>query len=65
MTEIKQATPQATDVKGLAKAIGVSQRTAWSIVSNRQIDHFRVGRSVRIPLCAIDEFIKKRTIEAV
>ncbi|MBK7841937.1 MAG: helix-turn-helix domain-containing protein [Candidatus Obscuribacter sp.] len=58
----KSDKPLVTDVAGFASAVDISKRTAWSIIHKRQIPHIRIGRSVKITLTAIDDFLQKRTI---
>ena len=44
-----------------AEALGVCERAVWQLVRDGQLPALRIGRSVRIPLSAIHDFIEVNT----
>ena len=55
----------AYSVNEMAEAIGVSSRTVWDYIKNGSIKYFRLGTRVLIPKQNLEEFIEKRTQDAV
>jgi excisionase family DNA binding protein len=47
-----------------AELLNMSQKTIWAMIYRREVDVVRIGRSVRIPLSAIDQLIERGTIPA-
>ena len=47
---------RAFTVDEAAKLWGISSRTVWRVISSRKLEVIRIGRSVRIPLEAIENF---------
>lgn len=47
-----------------AKVVGVSAKTMWRFVWARKVRSVLIGRSRRVPVSAIQEFIDKNTIPA-
>ena len=43
----------------VAEILAVSQNTAYAIVRSKQIHSIRVGRSYRIPLDAVIDYLRK------
>ena len=48
----------ALSMRECANAIGVSERSIWSMVKSGRLASFKVGRSVRISRHAIEAFIE-------
>ena len=48
----------AFSMRECADAIGVSERSIWSLVNSGKLPSFRLGRSVRISLDAIEAFME-------
>ena len=47
-----------------AEQLNMSQKAVWAMIYRREIDVVRIGRSVRIPLTAIDQLVERGTIPA-
>ena len=47
-----------------AELLNISQKAIWAMIYRREIDVVRIGRSVRIPLTAIDELVERGTVPA-
>jgi len=48
--------------KVAAKAIGVSERTLWSLTKQGAIPHARIGTAVVYPTAAVLRFLEDKTI---
>jgi excisionase family DNA binding protein len=48
-------------VRGASKKLGVHMRTVYRLVERRQIKYVRIGRAIRIPDEAIDEYLRSHT----
>jgi excisionase family DNA binding protein len=46
------------------KMLGVCERSVWQLVSDRQLPKVTIGRSVRIPVTALDDFITRQLSQA-
>ena len=51
--------PPVLCVKQVAEILAVSQNTAYALVRSKQIHSIRVGRSYRIPLDAVIDYLRK------
>ena len=51
--------PPVLCVKQVAVILAVSQNTAYALVRSKQIHSIRVGRSYRIPLDAVIDYLRK------
>lgn len=51
--------PPVLSVKQVAEILAVSLNTAYELVRSKQIHSIRVGRSYRIPLDAVVEYLNK------
>ena len=49
----------ALNLRECAEALGVSERSIWSMVKSGKLQSFKVGRSVRISRLAIESFISQ------
>ena len=47
-----------------AEQLNMSQKAIWAMIYRREIDVVRIGRSVRIPLTAIDRLVELGTVPA-
>ena len=56
--------PVSVPVPVAAQLLGVSPRTAWTLVKNRELPSFRIGTRVLIPYSAITSFVDKRLAAA-
>lgn len=45
--------------------LGLSGRTVWTLVATGQLRACRIGRSVRIPLVELEQYIARQTAEGV
>jgi excisionase family DNA binding protein len=52
---------RATDV---AAALGVGRATAYELIASGAIPSVRIGRSVRVPRAALEEWVRKQTQQA-
>ena len=43
-----------------AKMLGVCERSVWQLVRDQQLPKVTIGRSVRIPVAALDDFINSQ-----
>lgn len=51
--------PKLLSVPQTGTVLGVGARSVWRLIGEGQLPKVRVGRSVRIPVEAIDEFIRR------
>jgi excisionase family DNA binding protein len=42
------------------KMLGVCERSVWQLVRDQQLPKVTIGRSVRIPVTALDDFINRQ-----
>lgn len=50
--------PQTVSVRAAAKIIGIGEFAAYRGVKDGSIPHLRFGRRIRVPLAALDEYLK-------
>ena len=50
----------ALNYREAADRLGVSERSVWKLVHERDLPAFRIGRAVRIPRASLEEFIESR-----
>lgn len=50
-------TPRVLHVKDLAVQLSISLNSAYALLRANQIRHIRVGRTYRIPVEAVDEYL--------
>ncbi|MDX2677454.1 excisionase family DNA-binding protein [Streptomyces soliscabiei] len=62
MTEPKRRTPTLGQV---AELLGTTARFPRRLIEERRIRYVKVGRHVRIPESAVEEFIASRTVEPI
>ena len=53
--------PLALTVKDVAKLLGISRNTTYRLVRSKKLPSIRVGRQIRIPRSALEEYINGRT----
>ena len=58
-TPPRLAPPQPFTVQEVASALRVSKMSIYRLIHEGQIRHLRVGRSLRIPVDAYDEYVAK------
>ncbi|XZE21804.1 helix-turn-helix domain-containing protein [Pirellulaceae bacterium SH449] len=51
--------PIACTTSDMAKILGISDRSAWTLINTGQVRSFRVGRSIRVLYEAIEEFAQQ------
>jgi excisionase family DNA binding protein len=56
-------TDRYMSVDQVAELLGTSARFPRRLIEERRIRYVKVGRHVRIPESAVQEFIKSRTVE--
>ncbi|MCC7085293.1 MAG: helix-turn-helix domain-containing protein [Pirellulales bacterium] len=47
----------ALSYRGVARALGVSERTVWAMVNDGRLRAARIGRSVRVPRAELERFL--------
>lgn len=50
-------TPRVLHVKDLAVQLSISLNSAYALIRANQIRYIRVGRTYRIPIDAVDEYL--------
>ena len=50
--------PELITVEELAKLLRIGRNTAYGLVKDHSIKSIKVGRGIRIPLPAVDEYIR-------
>ncbi|MGC4980265.1 excisionase family DNA-binding protein [Streptomyces sp. DT193] len=58
-------TEQHLSVDQVAELLGTSVRFPRRLIEERRIRYVKVGRHVRIPASAVDEFLAARTVEPI
>ncbi|MEV8030993.1 excisionase family DNA-binding protein [Streptomyces sp. NPDC086182] len=56
---------QHLSVDQVAELLGTSVRFPRRLIEERRIRYVKVGRHVRIPASAVDEFLAARTVEPI
>ena len=56
--------PKLVRIPEAAELLSISPKTLWAYVAARKVDTVRIGRSVRIPMRAIEELIEAGTTPA-
>ena len=51
--------PPVLSVKQVAEILSVSLNTAYMLIRSKQIHSIRVGRSYRVPLDAVIDYLRK------
>jgi excisionase family DNA binding protein len=51
-------------IEEAAKVLRIGRTTMFALVSDGEIRSFLIGRSRRIPLAAIDEYVKRKDAES-
>jgi excisionase family DNA binding protein len=52
--------PLLLSIKDTAAALGISERTVWTLVNEGQLPHLRVGRRLLFSRAALEEWIAAR-----
>ena len=50
--------PDVLTMKDLSNALKVGRTTAYKLIENNEIKHFRVGSAIRIPKVALMEYVE-------
>jgi excisionase family DNA binding protein len=50
--------PDVVDVKQLTEMLSVSQKTAYCLLQENKIEHFKIGRIYKIPKIHVLQYIK-------
>ncbi|MGW6907975.1 excisionase family DNA-binding protein [Streptomyces sp. NPDC054940] len=58
-------TDRYLSVDQVAELLGTTTRFPRRLIEERRIRYVKVGRHVRIPESAVDEFISSRTVEPI
>ncbi|MFD4878536.1 excisionase family DNA-binding protein [Streptomyces sp. NPDC058420] len=58
-------TDRYLSVDQVAELLGTTARFPRRLIEERRIRYVKVGRHVRIPVSAVEEFIKSRTVEPI
>ena len=59
MTTNEDTRPLLLHVEDLIPILGISRSAAYTLVRKSEIRSVRIGRSIRIPRGALDEFVRK------
>lgn len=51
--------PRLITIVGAAKVLGVSRTTVYELVRTEQLEVVHIGRSVRVPVDAIDRYVAR------
>ena len=57
--------PLAMRPKVAARAIGISERTLWTLTQRGDIPHSRIGGAVIYPTAAIMRWLEERTVHPI
>ncbi|MCC7083766.1 MAG: helix-turn-helix domain-containing protein [Pirellulales bacterium] len=49
--------PMALTYGGVARALGISERTVWAMVDDGRLRAVRIGRCVRVPRVEIEKYL--------
>jgi excisionase family DNA binding protein len=58
-------TDRYLSVDQVAELLGTTARFPRRLIEERRIRYVKVGRHVRIPVSAVEEFIQSRTVEPI
>jgi excisionase family DNA binding protein len=58
-------TERHLSVEQVAELLGTTVRFPRRLIEERRIRYVKVGRHVRIPVSAVEEFIASRTVEPI
>lgn len=51
-------------VSEAARRLGIGRSLLYRLILERQVLSVKIGRSRRVPLCALEEFVKTKVAEA-
>ena len=51
--------PDVLTVPQLSRMLNINEKTAYQLVREKQINHFKVGRTYRIPKVAVFSYLNK------
>lgn len=60
-----EAPVKLLSIKTASRQLDVSLRQAYQLIYDRQIEHVRIGRSLKITQDALDAFIARNTVGAI
>ena len=60
----RTATTELKTVQETAQLLSLSAHTIRAWISSCELEHVRLGRSVRVPLAAIERLIRRGTVPA-
>ncbi|MBP5718136.1 MAG: helix-turn-helix domain-containing protein [Abditibacteriota bacterium] len=55
---------KALTVEGLASALDIGKSSAYRLIRSGAIRYTRIGKLIRIPADAVDEFLQKSSVES-
>lgn len=53
--------PDVVDVKQLSQMLNISTKTAYRLLEQKKINHFRIGRDYKIPKVYVVEYMTQET----
>lgn len=56
-----ESAPLGLRPREAAKALGISERSLWSLTKSGKIPHVRLGRSVIYPVATLKDFLNSNT----
>jgi len=56
-----QAFPDVLTVPQLSRMLNINEKTAYQLVREKQINHFKIGRTYRIPKMAVLNYLNTVT----
>lgn len=58
-SHLEHAQKLALTYREAAESLGVCERTVWGLVRDGELPAVRIGRSVRIPVSALQKFVER------
>jgi excisionase family DNA binding protein len=58
-TEVTPVHQLVLPMKGVAKVLGIGETRAWGLIASGELPSVRIGRSRRVPVEAIREYVER------
>ncbi|MCC7084501.1 MAG: helix-turn-helix domain-containing protein [Pirellulales bacterium] len=52
----------ALSYRGVARALGISERTVWGMVDDGRLRAVRIGRCVRVPRVEVERYLAAKEV---
>lgn len=56
-TDIFNEYPEVVDAEQMSEMLGISTKTAYRLLKNNEVKHFKIGRTYKIPKLHILQYI--------